>query len=164
MKLEKRIILKKVFISSSVMVAAAFVFVTFWIKIHGDIPAPETSDLNPKLVKLSDKENAYTYFRDAAKSLHRPDNDSYIFSILDGRNWDEDIVNTLLSINLDMFSLLERGLRCTAFQCLWEPLSDDDAPYNKWLSMALIMRLRSMYELKKSQSDAAFASTTSSTI
>lgn len=127
-----------------------------WFLANGlDIPVPETSDLCPDTVRVSDEDNAYTYFSAAFESLHWPKGDSRVESILDGKTWDDEFVSDLVSKNSDTLALLKRGLTCTIYQ---HPEGDSFKSCSKWVEMSKLMALKAIYECRTGQTEQSLES------
>jgi len=88
-----------------------------WVRVNSrDIAPPDVSDLLMDTVEVSDEDNAFTCFREAAEKFEWPADESRVNSILLDGEWDDAFVADLLSRNAETLALLGRGLTCPAYQ------------------------------------------------
>jgi len=129
--------------------------VTWFLVNSLDIPVPDTSDLAPDRVRVSDEDNAYTYFSAAFESFQWAERDSRVESILAGKTWDDEFVSGLVSKNADTLALLKRGLTCAIYQ---QPEADSFKSHSKWVEMSKLMALKAIYERRTGQTEQSLES------
>ncbi len=132
---------------------AIVLFAGVWITIKGvDVPPPDTYDLVPKRVQVSDDENAYTYFVAAMNALDLPADSDRLYDILDGTVQDDEFVRDIIAKNAESLELIERGLVCRTCQAPEVAGIEDTAPYAGELrGIVRIMALRAMCQRHKGE-------------
>lgn len=150
---------KKVLITIMALSATLIGSAAIWVIINSrDIPIPDTSDLVPEIVSISDKDNAYTYFSSALGSLYWPEKEPRVDSILAYKTWDDELVQDLIFKNSETISLLKQGLTCSINQEPNDSKSSNFYPYVKWLNMSRLIALKAMYERRTIQTEQSLES------
>jgi hypothetical protein len=123
-----------------------------------DIPPPDTSDLVPTRLAISDAENAYTYFV-ATNTLYWPNEDFHdnIGAFLYGRTNNDELVRETLTGNSETLTSIERGLLCQHCQSPETERTTDSLSYlGKWRSIGKLMALKAMYERQNGHCSESF--------
>ena len=118
------------------------VFFIWLSSASSDIDLPDVTDLMPERVAVADRDNAYTYFTQAAAAADWPEDDTKLLQILNGEITDSRYVADILGRNQRAMTLLRRGLECNVCQMPEGHLVDDPADYiSSWRTLSRLLLL-----------------------
>ena len=131
-----------------------------WVRVNSrDIAPPDVSDLLMDTVEVSDEDNAFTCFREAAEKFEWPADESRVNSILLDGEWDDAFVADLLSRNAETLAQLGRGLTCPAYQPYGDSTSRPPTPSFLWADgMSWLMTLKAMQEQRAGRTERIWQS------
>ncbi len=127
-----------------------------------DIAPINDSDLNLKVITISDNDNAYFDLIKLEKIIYEPEGKSQtILDIVGGKIWDDKVTEDIVSHNTQAFSYFTEAAYKARFQ---DPISADPAGItpnailpatNSWRRMARLSAIRAMYLEKQGKDKEA---------
>jgi hypothetical protein len=163
-----------------VVVAAGIVALAI---LSQDEPPPDVADLEVHRVDVADNENGYTYLREAGKVLWWPGYESgaaradaglldepprekdpaetekgeRLGEIAAGEDWDDALVDEVLSHNGETFALIEKALACPHFQVPQVLSVDAQIPeVFDWMYLVKMQSIRAMACARRMRDKEAF--------
>ncbi|MBN2189644.1 MAG: hypothetical protein JW728_00345 [Candidatus Aureabacteria bacterium] len=132
----------------AIITLAVIVLILAVLLLGRDISSPDTSDLAVSVLSVPDKENAFTYFNEAAKTLFWPADDALASDILNGKAKAEgDYVRDIILKNQETIRLIKEGNKFRICQAPEVTGFDTLMPYlSAWRKIARVMTLKAIYE------------------
>lgn len=145
MKTASKVLLALAVLGGLVIVAGGAAFVVLSL----DESPPDDSDLRVERLDIPDEENAFAYLQQAGQTLYWPEEreaHEQIWAIVDGKVWDEALVEELLVRNREALRLFERGLACVRLQVPENQSVFDLCPYlGEWGIMAYLSSMHARF-------------------
>ena len=114
----------------------------FLISLPDDIPSFDDSHLIRPIDNIQDKKNAFTFYSKAVDVLQYPKDNDLFDEIVEGKEWDEELIQTVLDENSEVFAFVTEGNLCR--RCVVPRPTTRETPLPYLLHWRSIARLYSV--------------------